>query len=148
MEFLSGAPKFVTSRFNSLNTFIWNTLIPEEVRKKKIGRKKTKVERSKELRRLRNISNEASLVAFIFFFRKFLIEGSEAARRAVDTFEELGQPGFYIGNKYFSGRNKNVIQGEVLAQRLLNTIKSDALRELIIESEYLYQILEKYREEI
>jgi hypothetical protein len=148
MDFLSGAPKFVTNRFNSINKYIWNTLVPEEVRKDKIGRKKTKAERTKEFQRLKGISQEAAIVSFIFFFRKFLLEGSEAAKRAVDTFDDLGQDGFYIGTNYFSKRNDKVMQGELLAERLLSSIDSRSLKELITESDYLYQILDKYREKI
>jgi len=148
MDFLSGAPKFVTNRFNSLNKYVWSTLVPEELRKDKIGRKKTKAERKKEFQRLKGISQEAAIVSFVFFFRKFLLEGSDAAKKAVDTFKDLDQDGFYIGTNFFSERNEKVMQGDLLAESLLNSIRSQELKKLITESEYLYQILDKYRDEI
>jgi hypothetical protein len=59
-DFLSGAPKFITTRFNSVNKYVWQTLFPEQTVKEQIIKYKTKEERRKEISRLKGISEEAS----------------------------------------------------------------------------------------
>ena len=109
---------------------------------------KTKEERRTEFRRLRDISDEASFVAFIFVLKKSFNDGSTAAKNAVDTFRDLHVDGFKIGSKLFSGRNKNVLQGDVLAETLVASIKDSRVRALIQKSTYLSEIVEEYKKVI
>jgi hypothetical protein len=98
-----------------------------------------------ELARVKGIVNEASLVVFIFLLRRFFSDGTNAAIQAVDTFKELGIKSFQIGSKEFSGRNKNVMKGEKLAEKLLKTITDEDLKLLIMESKNVTQIINRYK---
>lgn len=144
-DFLSGAPKFITTRFNSVNKYVWQTLFPEQTVKEQIIKFKTKADRKKEINRLKGISEEASTVVFLFLLNKFFTEGAKAARQAVDTFKELGVDGFFIGGNYFSERNEKVIQGDKISENLLASIKDEKAKELVTNSNYVSEILEKYR---
>jgi hypothetical protein len=144
-DFLSGAPKFITTRFNSVNKYVWQTLFPEQTVKEQIIKYKTKAERRKEISRLKGISEEASIVVFLFLINKFFTEGAKAARQAVDTFKDLGVDGFFIGGNYFSERNEKVIQGDKISEKLLSSIKDDKAKELVTKSNYVSEILDKYR---
>lgn len=73
------------------------------------------------------------------------MEGSEAAKKAVDTFLEHNIEGFKIGRQVFQGRNENVMRGEVLSKKLLNSIQDEELVVLIKDSNYAYQVIERYR---
>ena len=145
---LKNAPRFLISKYGSINKYIHESLIPiekiEDVRKQF----KTKEERRIEFRRLRDISDEASFVAFIFILKKSFNDGSTAAKNAVDTFRDLHVNGFKIGSKLFSGRNKNVLQGDVLAEALVASIKDSRVRALIQKSTYLSEIVEEYKKVI
>jgi hypothetical protein len=144
-DFLSGAPKFITTRFNSVNKYVWQTLFPDENIKEQIVKFKTNAERKKEITRLKAISEEAAIAVFLFLINKFFTEGAKAARQAVDTFKELGVEGFYIGGNYFSERNDKVIQGDLISQKLLASIADEKARELVVNSNYISEILDKYR---
>jgi hypothetical protein len=144
-DFLSEAPKFITTRFNSVNKYVWQTLFPDQTIKEQLIKCKTKAEKRKEISRLKGISEEASTVVFLFLINKFFTEGSKAAKQAVDTFKELGIKGFYIGGNYFSERNEKVIQGDKISEKLLNSIKDDKAKELVTKSNYVSEIFDKYR---
>lgn len=144
-DFLSGAPKFITTRFNSVNKYVWQTLFPEQTVKEQIIKFKTKADRKKEINRLKGISEEASTVVFLFLLNKFFTEGAKAARQAVDTFKELGVDGFFIGGNYFSERNEKVIQGDKISENLLASIKDEKAKKLVTNSNYVSEILDKYR---
>ncbi len=145
IEFLSGAPKFITNRFNSVNKYVWEILCPEQKRNELIRKKVTKKARKQEFARLKEISNEASIVVFIFLLNKFFIDGSKAAKHAVDTFKDLNVEGFYIGSNYFAERNEKVIQGEIIAKKLIDSIDNSPAKKLILESSYVFQIIDEYK---
>jgi hypothetical protein len=144
-DFLAGAPKFITTRFNSINNYVWQTLFPEQTIKEQIKKFRTKADRKNEIKRLKGISEEASTVIFLFLINKFFTEGAKAAREAVDTFKELGVDGFFIGTNYFSERNDKVIQGDKISEKLLASIKDEKAKELVTKSNYVSQIFDKYR---
>jgi len=144
-DFLTGAPQFITARFNSVHKYVWQTLITEQIIKEKLIKKKTKAERRKEIARLKSISEEASTLIFLFLLNKFFLEGAKAAKQAVDTFKDLKVEGFYIGGNYFSERNDKVIQGDKISQQLLNTIHDEKARNLVTHSNYVYEILNEYK---
>ncbi len=73
------------------------------------------------------------------------MDGTNAAKQAVDTFKELGIASFQIGSKKFADRNKNVMKGEELATKLMDSIISEELKTLINESQYVTQIIDKYK---
>lgn len=144
-DFLIGAPKFITNRFNSVNKYVWQTLFPEKKIKELLIKLKTKAERRKEIVRLKSISDEASIVVFLFLINKFFTEGSKAAKDAVDSFKELKIDGFYIGQNFFSGRNEKVLLGDEISKKLLNSIEDEEVKNLIYKSEYVSEIIDKYK---
>ncbi|NOU47529.1 MAG: hypothetical protein HOO86_10765 [Bacteroidales bacterium] len=144
-DFLTGAPKFITTRFNSVHKYVWQTLFSEQIIKEKLIKKKTKAERRKEIARLKSISEEASTLVFLFLLNKFFLEGAKAAKQAVDTFKDLNVEGFYIGGNYFSERNDKVIQGDEISQQLLDTIQDEKAKNLVTHSNYVYEILNEYK---
>src|SRR6478672_7951226 len=104
------APKFISQRFAAINSYAWNSFFPDNALNKELRKIESEAEQKKELSRLKKIVNEASIVILIFLLRKFFVEGTEAAIKAVDTFKELGvEEGFQIGSKHFEGRNENVM---------------------------------------
>lgn len=144
-DFLNGAPKFITNRFSSINKYVWQTMFPEQTIKERLIRYETKVERRKEIARLKSISEEASTLVFLFLLNKLFLEGAKAAKQAVDTFKGLNVDGFYIGGNYFSGRNDKVIQGDKISEQLIATIQDEKARNLVTQSKYIYEILDEYR---
>lgn len=145
IDFLSGAPKFITTRFNSINKYVWQTLCDEQTIKDQIKKYRSKAERKNEITRLKAISEEAATVVFLFLIYKLFKEGAKAARQAVDTFKELGVDGFYIGGNYFSERNEKVTQGDSISQKLLASIEDEKAKELVVKSNYVSEIINKYR---
>lgn len=144
-DFLNGAPKFITNRFNSVNKYVWQTLFPEATIKEQLIRKKTKVERKEEIGRLKSISDEAATLVFLFLINKFFVEGAKAARQAVDTFKELNVEGFYIGRNYFSERNDKVIQGDKISEQLIASITDEKAKNMITKTTYISEILDEYK---
>lgn len=144
-DFLNGAPKFITSRFNSVNNYVWQTLFPEAVVKEQLKKRKTNIEKREEIVRLKSISDEASTLVFLFLINKFFVEGAMAAKQAVDTFKELNVDGFYIGSNYFSERNEKVIQGDIISKQLIASIKDDNIKGMIAKYSYVSEIIEEYK---
>lgn len=139
------APKFISQRFSAINRYVWNSFFPDNTLNKELRKIESDTKRKRELRRLKDIINEASIVIFIFLLKKFFVEGSEAAIKAVDTFKDLGiEDGFQIGSKHFEGRNENVMQGYMLAKSLLDNIEDPELIDLINNSNYITQIINRY----
>lgn len=147
-DFLRGAPRFITRRFNSIKGYVRNTLYPEEVRQQIFKHLKSREERQEKNRQIKELTNEATLVTFLFLLRKFFAEGATAAKKAVDSLQELGVEGFFIGTDYFSERNPKVIQGDLLAEKLVASIEDPELRTLILDSQYVSEILQKYRNKV
>jgi hypothetical protein len=143
--FLKNAPRFLTARYGSLNKYVQETLLPVDKLDNLRKRFKAKGELTVELKRVRDIVDEASFVTFIFVIKKSFNEGSTAAKSAVDTFSGLNVDGFRIGSKYFSGRNKYVLEGDVLAETLLRSISDPRIRSLVQDSKYMSDIMEAYK---
>lgn len=139
------APKYISQRLSSLNNYTWSYFFPGNSLNDKLKKVPTQKARTAELGRLREIINEASYILFVFLLNKFFQEGTEAAKKAVDTFGELDVDGFQLGSKFFSGRNENVMMGETLSNKLLESISDKELLNLILESQGASTILEAYR---
>lgn len=145
-ELFSNAPKYISSRFYTINNYAWKAFFPDNSLNERLRKIDNEKLSKRELSRIKEVVSEASLAIFIFLLKRFFDEGSNAAKQAVDTFAELGIEGFQIGSKYFSGRNENVIEGDILADALLATIEDKELIELINNSKYVYQIVDRYKE--
>jgi hypothetical protein len=138
------APKYLNDRSGSLRSYVQEVLFPDRVRDL-ILRRASKGEKKRTITEIASVVEEATLLAYVFVTHRTFIEGSKAAKNAVDTFEELGVPGFYLGTTYFSRRNEAVILGDKLAEQMLAEL-DDTAREIILRSEKLYQVLEPYRD--
>ena len=143
--FLKNAPRFLTARYGSLNKYVQETLLPVDKLDNLRKRFRAKGELAAEIKRVREIVDEASFVTFIFVIKKSFNEGSTAAKNAVDTFSGLNVDGFRIGSKYFSGRNKYVLEGDLLAETLLKSISDARIRSLVEDSKYMSDIMEAYK---
>ncbi|HCY77478.1 MAG TPA: hypothetical protein DHV28_16300 [Ignavibacteriales bacterium] len=139
------APKFINQRLSSLNNYTWSYFFPGNELNVWLKKIPTQLERKKEINRLRKIINEASYIVFIFLLIKFFKEGTNAAIKAVDTLKSLDIDEFQIGSQVFKGRNENVMNGDNLAQKLLDTIEDEKLVKLIKKSNYSKDIIERYR---
>jgi hypothetical protein len=139
------APRYIVTRFYAINNYVWKVFFPENELNEHLRKLNNKELSRKELSRLKDIVSEASLVVFIFLLKRFFTEGSNAAKKAVDVFSELGIEGFQIGSKYFSERNANVIEGDRLADALISTIDEPELLNLINNSIQVYQIIDRYK---
>lgn len=144
--FFKNAPKFITQRFSTVNNYTWSSLFPENSLNERLRQFSNGEQSKAELARIKDIVNEASIVVFIFLLKRFFLEGTDAAKQAVDTFKELGIPDFQIGSKKFANRNRNVMKGEELANQLMSSITSEELKTLINGSKFVTQIIDKYKQ--
>lgn len=144
-EVMKSAPKYITQRYGSLNSYVWESLYPQAQKNKLLNKISNEEEKKGELRRMKEVVDEATLLLFIFVTRRFFEEGSEAAKRAVDIFKELGVNEFYLGSTKFEGRNENVLMGEVLANKLFESLPYE-MRSVIAESRFMSDILDRYRD--
>ncbi|HSR89074.1 MAG TPA: hypothetical protein VLK22_01565 [Candidatus Udaeobacter sp.] len=144
-EALKNAPRYLIIRYNSLSSYVWDNLFPNDYRRKVLSRIKTLNERKNEYKMMRSISDEATLLVFIFVINNFFTEGSRMAKKTIDILKEFNVSGFYLGRSFFEERNENVVLGDRLAQRLL-ALLDNKTRDLVLNSKYIYEILEKYKE--
>lgn len=142
---LDNAPKYITDRYYSINKYVWQDLFTDEKKNQYFNLRKTKSEKLKLMKSLRKISQEASLALFVFYLNQFFKSGTNAAINAVDIFSELSVPGFKLGKKVFANRNENVLEGETLSKDLIDSIKDPILKNLIVNSTYPSEILNKYK---
>lgn len=145
-EIFRYAPKYIAERFYAINGYVWKALFPQQQLSERLNKFKTESDKKKELARLKEIAGEASLIVLIVVLRRYFIEGTEAAKNAVDTFKEFGIEGFRIGSKFFSERNEFVMQGASLAQKLEDAIGDPELRQFIINAKYPYEVINKYKD--
>ena len=142
---MKSAPRYLALRYGALNSYVWESLYPAPEKNRILYRIKGESSRKKELNRMRRIVDEATLLVFVFVTRRIFLEGSDAAKKAVDTLKELGINEFYLGKAKFAGRNENVLQGERLAKKLFDSLSAE-MKSLISESTYMSDVINVYRE--
>lgn len=140
---MKGAPRYLTMRYGSLNSYAWEVLFPKEVKNRILSRRN---DRSKQevINKMKMIVDEASMLAFIFAIKRTFNAGSEAAKNAVDILKDLGVQEFYLGDVVYSERNENVLMGDVLADKLLSTLSADTRRR-IQDATSITDILNSYK---
>jgi Fe-S oxidoreductase len=141
---MKSAPRYLTLRYGSLNSYVWESLFPKKDINKRLFKIKDEEIKKTEIGVMKSIVDEATLLVFIFVTRKVFIEGSNTAKEAVDILKELGVNEFYLGKAKFAERNENVMMGERLSERLLLSLNPE-MRALVLDSNYVYQILDRYR---
>ena len=141
-EVMKYAPRYLSLRYGSLNSYVWDRLFPPEY-KNKLLRYRNDETKKERIEWMKSLADEASLLSFIFVTKKIFKEGSQAAKDAVDILAKLDVNEFFLGRTCFSGRNENVILGDVLAEKLMSVLGEDA-RRLIENKDYLFEIIEVY----
>jgi hypothetical protein len=142
-EILKKAPRYISTIYNSLNSYVWETLFSNDYRSKVLSRFETPESRKGEYAKMKAMSEEATLLVFIFVLRKFFLEGSRMAKATVDELKTFGVKSFNFGKTCFSRRNRNVILGDILAQKLFSIIDNKA-RQLLLDKNQIYEILQVY----
>jgi len=142
---MKSAPRYLTRQYGALNSYVWEGVFPRESRNRTLYKIKDESKRKERLARMKDVVDEATLLTFIFVTRKVLMEGTEAAKKAVDTLKSIGIKEFYLGKAKFSGRNENVMQGERLAKKLFSSLNND-MQELISNSNFISDIINKYKD--
>lgn len=143
-EIIKNGPRYLTIRYGSLNSYVWEHLFPQDYKNRILGKIKNKEEKKEKIIKMKELVDEATVLVFIFVTRQIFTEGSRAAKETVDILKELGVNEFYLGSKKFTKRNENVILGDNLAQELLLSL-DDKTQKLILEAKYPYQIINEYK---
>lgn len=86
-EWLEALPRSLRQRFDGLGNFVAAVLEEEGLRDNL---------NQKDVQRIH-------LLAYLKMLHDFLLDGNDAAKRAVDAFAELGVQSFRIGNQTFEG---------------------------------------------
>ncbi len=116
-------PGNLQRRFWSLNRYVRSVVEEEEEglpRRFRIGR---------------DGIDSITTIIFAVTLSRFLHDGTRAAIRAVDAFEEVGMKSFSIGSAEFSERNENVMLGENLGQLVDKIIDDEGLSALLAGTE-------------
>lgn len=137
-------PIFIQRRLFSFNSYVREKLFPDVYIGTLLKNKKTD-ERKNILKNINLVISECSYACFVFSLRQFFEEGTMAAEEAVDVLNGLGIESFNIGKKEYSKNNQNVNEGKELYKTMLNSISDKQLREIIENSTYFSEIIDRYR---
>ena len=138
-------PIFLKKRFSSISGLAWQYLYPEDKRRRILQKCKDKMKRTEAYNGMKEEVNELAKLLFLFGMYKFFSEGTRAAVKAVDVFKGIDIPGFSVGRDVFEERNENVMRGERLAKEMLDAVGDENTVIMIRESEYMHQIVEKFK---
>lgn len=144
-DLLRMLPMSYRKRFSAIRNYSYERLYPEPERSELFLHAKSKEDRIK-IRKVMNANVEnLSVILFIFFLKKMFVEGYKATITTVDTFKELGVKGYSIGGIYYADRNENVMLGNLLYNKLMESISDSVLRNKIVESEKMHEIVDFYK---
>lgn len=119
---VSQLPQKLQRRFESLGGYI-RGIIDEE---------------NSRLNRAETLSTEdvqlIQFAALIYSLDSFFRAGSRSARSAATTFEQFGLSGFQVGSTTFTKDNYNTRRGEMLANKLQESISGSRLSSVIRNS--------------
>ena len=143
-EIMKGAPKYLSMRYGSLHSYVWQALFPQDYINKVLHKIDSPKEKKEKMMRMKSLADEASILVFIFYTKKMLTEGATATKNTVDILKELKVDEFRLGNTDFSKRNKNVVLGDILSEKLLSLL-SNEIKNLLSEVVYISQIIDYYK---
>ena len=143
-KYLKNCPRYISSRYSRLYSYMWESLFNDEYRRKIIIKINKKDTRQEVFNQMKDITAEATLLTQIFITKKLFTDGAQAAKIAVDTFKELDISSFNIGKTCFKKRNENVIRGDVLARELIKSFQNTQISNLLKEINYISDIIKKY----
>ena len=137
-------PLFLRRRQISLRKYVNEKLFPDsEIRI--LFKGKSKQEIKIIVNKVNDIVNECTFACTVFSFKQMFLEGTKAASEAVDTFKKLGIQKINIGKKEYFERNENVLEGDRLYNILLSSIENQDLKNLINNSKYFSDIINRYK---
>jgi hypothetical protein len=137
-------PLFLRRRQISLRKYVNEKLFPDsEIRI--LFKGKSKQETKTIVNKVNDIVNECTFACTVFSFKQMFLEGTKAASEAVDTFQKLGIQKISIGKKEYFERNDNVLEGDRLYKILLNSIENHELKDLINNSIFFSDIIDRYK---
>lgn len=119
---VSQLPQKLQRRFESLGGYI-RGLIEEE--RQRLGKDINLTSENIQL---------IQLAALLYSLESFFRAGSSSARGAAATFEQFQIPGFQVGRTTFTSTSYSTQLGDVLADRLQNTIRNSRLGVVISNS--------------
>lgn len=126
---VSQLPNKLQKRFESLGKFV-RGLIDEES-----SRLSTKIVLSTEDVQL------IQLAALVYSLDSFFRAGSSSARSAATIFGEFELSGFQVGTTSFTKENVNTRRGDLLANRLSESIRNSTLGEFIRNSNSMRELI-------
>jgi hypothetical protein len=138
-------PLFIQRRLYPFKNYVYDALFPDAY-KGYLLKNKTKEEKRKIISKMNDIVNECSYACFIFSLKQLFEEGTKSASEAVTIFKSMGVDKFSIGKKEFSENNDNVLEGKKLYEIMLSSINNEALKQMITESNYYSQIIDRYKD--
>jgi len=107
---VSRLPQKIQNRFESLGGYI-RGIIDEESNKSGVN-----------IALSSNDVQSIQFAALIYSLDHFFRAGSSSARTAAMTFEQLGLQGFQVGSSHFTKDNDNTRRGDMLADKLRDSI--------------------------
>ena len=128
----------------SHRNYVTEQLFPDSYVKQKMKNKKTD-ERKSICKEINLIISECCYACFVFSLKQFFEEGTKTAKEAVSVLHGLGINKFYIGKKDYSKDNKNVNEGKMLYEIMINSISDKKLKDLIKKSNYYSDIIKRYK---
>jgi len=141
-----GVPRFISKRFQNLRSYVWGKLYSESFLRSHLFNIKGRQARNARRNELRERAKEVQWLVFIFLVRRFLLEGSISAEKALETLKQVkGIRSFKIGNKKFAKGSPAVSEGRRLADALMSEIKSKKMKELILNATSTTDIIYPYR---
>jgi hypothetical protein len=138
-------PLFIQRRLYPFRNYVYDILFPDAY-KGSVLKNKTKEEKKKIISKMNDIVNECSYACFVFSLKQLFEEGTNSASEAITIFKSIGTDNFSIGKKEFSENNDNVLEGKRLYELMINSISNEILKQMITESNYYSQIIDRYRD--
>lgn len=138
-------PPVIGNRFRYLRPFVRELIYPTEEYESRLRSLPSSGARKELRNEVRLHIENATLLALVFSLMRLFEEGHRAAVMAVDEFEQVGVSQFRIGNLMFSDRNENVMLGKVLGDALLENIQDTGVRQLILNSKTVSELVRTYK---
>lgn len=139
------APKFIQSRFYSLQNYAFASLFPDDSYLRLINKyKKLNKPIAGELK---SLLKECAILLTLFTLKLFFEKGTEYARESLSVLKSFEVLSFQIGNQEFTGENENVVRGEKLAKELLNDLDPEIIKYLN-KKHYLSEIIDDYKKRV
>lgn len=126
---ISQLPHKLQLRFESLGSYVRGIIAEESLRRGK------DIELSTENIQL------IQMAALLYSLDRFFRAGSSSARTAATVFEQFELSGFQVGSMTFTRNNYNTRRGDILADRLRETVMNSSLGAIIRNSATMRELI-------